>query len=195
MPGAFVSNTTERSANASVVSASLALAAYPDEDDELELLDDELVEDELLEDELLEEELLDAAPLEEEVLDDEPEVPPHPLSTMAKAASAKFKDFIFSLQTAFVRIGGLSLCTGWLTISVSLCNSHPLHPASGGKINHFPINSDSAWPPPYQPHFLLKLFAVTQQAKIKNTTSNGILVCNKFCYQFAVLGGRHQCVR
>jgi len=99
MPGALVSNTTERSANASVVSASLALAAYPDEDDELELLDDELFEEELLEEELLEEELLDDElledePLEDELLDVEAELPPHPLSTTAKAASAKFKDFI-----------------------------------------------------------------------------------------------------
>lgn len=85
LPGALVSNTTERSANASVVSASLALAAYPDEDDEVELLDDELFEEELLEEELLEDELED----------DEPEVPPHPLSTTANATSAKFKDFIF----------------------------------------------------------------------------------------------------
>lgn len=85
LPGALVSNTTERSANASVVSASLALAAYPDEADELELLDDELFEEELLEEELLEDELED----------DEPEVPPHPLSTTANATSAKFKDFIF----------------------------------------------------------------------------------------------------
>jgi hypothetical protein len=113
MPGAFVSNTTERSANASVVSASLALAAYPDEDDELELLDDELVDEELLEDELVEEELLDdelleAEPLEDELLDDEPDVPPHPLSTMAKAASAKFKDFIFFAPNG--------LCSYWRII-------------------------------------------------------------------------------
>lgn len=90
MPGAPVSNTTERSAKASVVSESLALTAYPDEDDELELLDDELFEEELLDVELLEDELL-----EDELLEDDPEVPPHPLSTTAKAASAKFKDFIF----------------------------------------------------------------------------------------------------
>lgn len=95
MPGAPVSNTTERSAKASVVSASLALAAYPDEDDELELLDEELFEDELLEDVLLEDEALDDELLEDELLEDEPEVPPHPLSTTATAASAKFKDFIF----------------------------------------------------------------------------------------------------
>lgn len=103
MPGALVSNTTERSANASVASASLALAAYPDDVDELELLDDELFEDELLEEELLEDELLEDEPLEDELLDDEPEVPPHPLSTTAKAASAKFKDFIFrSKRSLFV---------------------------------------------------------------------------------------------
>ena len=100
MPGALVSNTTERSAKASVVSASLALAAYPDEDDELELLDEELFEDELLEDVLLEDEalddeLLEDELLEDELLEDEPEVPPHPLSTTAMAASAKFNDFIF----------------------------------------------------------------------------------------------------
>lgn len=89
MPGALVSNTTERSANASVVSASLALAACPDEDDELALLD-ELLDDELLDDELLEDELL-----EDELLDDEPEAPPHPLSTTANAAIVKFKAFIF----------------------------------------------------------------------------------------------------
>lgn len=95
LPGALVSNTTERSANASVVSASLALAAYPDEDDEVELLDDELFDEELVVEELLEEELLDDKPLEDELVDDEPEVPPHPLSTTANATSAKFKDFIF----------------------------------------------------------------------------------------------------
>jgi hypothetical protein len=78
-----------------VVSASLALAAYPDEDDELELLDDELFEDELLEDEAPDE-LLEDELLEDEPPDDEPEVPPHPLSTTAKAASAKFKDFMFA---------------------------------------------------------------------------------------------------
>ena len=89
MPGAPVSNTTERSAKASVVSASLELAAYPDEDEELELLDE--LDDELFEDELLVDELL-----EDELLEDEPEVPPHPLSTTAKAASAKFKDFMFA---------------------------------------------------------------------------------------------------
>jgi hypothetical protein len=94
MPGALVSNTTERSANASVVSASLALAAYPDEEDELELLDDELLEEELLEEELLDDELLDDELLEDELEDDEPEVPPHPLSTTTNAATAKFKDFI-----------------------------------------------------------------------------------------------------
>lgn len=94
MPGALVSNTTERSANASVVSASLALAAYPDEEDELELLDDELPEEELLEEELLDDELLDDELLEDELEDDEPEVPPHPLSTTTNAATAKFKDFI-----------------------------------------------------------------------------------------------------
>lgn len=90
MPGAPVLKTKVRSANASVVSASLALAAYPDEDDELELLDDELFEEELLDDELLEDELL-----EDELLEDDPEVPPHPLSTTTKAASAKLMDFIF----------------------------------------------------------------------------------------------------
>jgi hypothetical protein len=98
MPGALVSNTTERSASASVVSASLELAVYPDEDDELlddELLDDELFEEELLEEELPDVELLEEELLEDELLDDEPEVPPHPPSTTAKAASAKFKDFIF----------------------------------------------------------------------------------------------------
>ena len=93
IPGALVSNTTERSANASVVSASLALAACPDEDDELalldELLDEELVEEELVEDELLEDELL-----EDELLEDDSEVPPHPLSTTAKTARVKFRDFI-----------------------------------------------------------------------------------------------------
>jgi hypothetical protein len=113
IPGALVSNTTERSANASVVSASLALAACPDEDDELalldELLDDELVEEELVEDELLEDELLDDELVEEELVEDElledelledelleddSEVPPHPLSTTAKTARVKFRDFI-----------------------------------------------------------------------------------------------------
>lgn len=101
MPGAPVSNTSDRSANASVVSESLELAAYPDEDDELELLEDELLEEELFEEELLEEELLDVELLEDELLedellDDEPEVPPQPLSTTANAASAKFKDFMFA---------------------------------------------------------------------------------------------------
>lgn len=92
MPGAPVSNTSDRSANASVVSASLELAAYPDEDDELELLD-ELLDDELLEDELLE---------------DEPEVPPHPPSTTAKAASAKFKDFIFRSKRSLLILVNLT---------------------------------------------------------------------------------------
>lgn len=96
IPGALVLNTSDRSANASVVRASLALAAYPDEDDELELLDDELFEDELFEEELLDVELLEDELLEEELLDDEPEVPPQPLSTTANAASAKFKDFMFA---------------------------------------------------------------------------------------------------
>lgn len=112
MPGALVSNTTERSANASVVSASLALAVYPDEDDELELLDDELVDEELLEDELLEE-LLDAAPLEDEALDDEPEVPPHPLSTTANAASAKFKDFIIRSKRLLFVWANYSMADIW----------------------------------------------------------------------------------
>lgn|GEM_PF-2936156 len=138
MPGAFVSNTTERSANASVVSASLELAAYPDEDDELELLDDELFEEELAEEELLDDELLEDELLEEELLEDEPEVPPHPPSTTAKAASAKFKDFIFRSKRAVISMGELSLCTEWPTISITVCNSHPLHPASGdGEINYF----------------------------------------------------------
>lgn len=96
IPGALVLNTSDRSAKASVVSASLELAAYPDEDDALELLDDELFEDELFEEELLDVELLEDELLEEELLDDEPEVPPHPLSTTANAASAKFKDFMFA---------------------------------------------------------------------------------------------------
>lgn len=99
MPGALVSNTTERSAKGSVVSASLALAAYPDEDDELELLDDELFEDELLDDELLEDELL-----EDELLEDEPEVPPHPPSTTAKTASVKFRDFIFRSKRSLLEL-------------------------------------------------------------------------------------------
>lgn len=87
IPGALVSNTTERSDKASVVSASLALAACPDEDDELALLDDEeLVEEELAEDELLEDELLE----------DEPVVPPHPLSTTTKTARVKFRGFMFA---------------------------------------------------------------------------------------------------
>jgi hypothetical protein len=87
IPGALVSNTTERSDKASVVSASLALAACPDEDDELALLDDEeLVEEELAEDELLDDELLE----------DEPVVPPHPLSTTTKTARVKFRGFMFA---------------------------------------------------------------------------------------------------
>jgi hypothetical protein len=139
MPGALVSNNSERSANASVVSASLALAACPDEDDELalldELLDDELVEDELLDDELLEDELL-----EDELLDDEPEAPPHPLSTTAMAASAKFKDFIFRSERSLLVWEDYPLAQN----SITVCNSHPLHPANGdGEINHFLINSDS----------------------------------------------------
>jgi hypothetical protein len=92
IPGALVSNTTERSDKASVVSASLALAACPDEDDELALLDDEeLVEEELAEDELLDDELL-----EDELLEDEPVVPPHPLSTTTKTARVKFRGFMFA---------------------------------------------------------------------------------------------------
>jgi hypothetical protein len=94
IPGALVSNTTERSANASVVSASLALAACPDEDDELALLDEELVEEEAAEDELLDDELLEDELLEDELLEDELAVPPHPLSTTAKTARVKFRDFI-----------------------------------------------------------------------------------------------------
>lgn len=96
MPGALVSNTTERSANTCVVSASLELAAYPDEDDELELLDDELFDEELVEEELLDEELLEDGPLEDELEDDEPELPPQPLSTTATAASARWKDFMIA---------------------------------------------------------------------------------------------------
>jgi len=108
IPGALVSNTTERSDKASVVSASLALAAYPDEEDELELLDEELVEEEAAEDELLDDELLEDELLEDELLEDEPAVPPHPLSTTAKAASARFKDFIVRSKRSVIRIEGLS---------------------------------------------------------------------------------------
>lgn len=107
IPGAPVSNTSDRSAKASVVSASLELAAYPDEDDELELLD-ELLDDELLEDEALDDELL-----EDELLEDE--VPPHPLSTTANAASVKFKDFIFrSKQSLLEAVSKISRAqVGW----------------------------------------------------------------------------------
>jgi hypothetical protein len=129
MPCPPVSNTSERSAKASVVSASLELAAYPDEDDELELLD-ELLDDEPLEDELLEDEALDDELLEDELLEDEPEVPPHPLSTTAKAASVKFKDFIFRSKRSLLVFGELSLCTEWPTISITVCNSHLLHSAA-----------------------------------------------------------------
>lgn len=139
MPGALVLNTSDRSANASVVSESLALAAYPDEDVELELLDDELFEEELVEEELLEEELpdvelLEDELLEDELLDDEPEVPPHPMSTTAKAASAKFKSFIFRSKQSLLVLLNYPFCTVWLTISITVCNSHLLHSAA---INSF----------------------------------------------------------
>lgn len=107
IPGALVSNTTERSDKASVVSASLALAACPDEDDELALLDEELVEEEAAEDELLDDELLEDELLEDELLEDELAVPPHPLSTTAKTARVKFRDFIVRSRGHYLN-GGLS---------------------------------------------------------------------------------------